>query len=129
MFGSDGLEKQPSDIRTEITHREEIIKNFDSKYIFKTKAIPNSSHIWIHGLVNFHDHEHTLREDKLIHLNHYAIQSLEFFQKVKMTRGAADFIQGENVRNMEYFKKYDKDATFEDLTLKNLILNPPESYE
>jgi len=128
MFGSDGLIEQPPDIRKSITHREEIIKHKDSKYIFQTSAIPNSSHIWIHGLVNYYDDEHTLREDTLIHLNHYAIQSLEFFQKIKMTRGAADFAEGEYVRNMDYFHEYDKDAKFQDLTLANLITNPPEDY-
>jgi hypothetical protein len=128
MFGSDGLLKQPPDIRTAITHREEKIINKDSKYIFKTKAIPNSSHIWIHGLVNYYDDERTLRDDNIIRLNHYVIQSLEFFQKIKMTRGAADFAEGEYVRNMNYFFEADKNATFEDVTLKNLITNPPEDY-
>uniref|UniRef100_A0A6C0HB72 Glycosyltransferase 2-like domain-containing protein n=1 Tax=viral metagenome TaxID=1070528 RepID=A0A6C0HB72_9ZZZZ len=128
MFGSDGLLKQPPDIRTSITHREEQIIHKDSKYIFKTKAIPNSSHIWIHGLVNFYDDEKTLRDDSIIRLNHYVIQSLEFFQKIKMTRGAADFAEGEYLRNMNYFFEADKNATFEDVTLKNLITNPPEDY-
>jgi hypothetical protein len=45
-----------------------------------------------------------------------------------MTRGAADFAEGEYVRNMNYFFNADKNATFEDLTLKNLITNPPKDY-
>jgi hypothetical protein len=53
-----------------------------------------------------------------IQLNHYAIQSKEFFEKVKMARGTADGLI--NVRDWEYFKQYDfKDQ--EDTKLKSLL--------
>lgn len=52
-----------------------------------------------------------LNEDLLntayLHLNHYAIQSREWFINVKCTRGAADGEAHENVRNEAYFAKYD----------------------
>jgi len=64
--------------------------------------------------------------NQLIKLNHYPIQSLEFFEKVKMTRGAADTLI--NVRNIDYFHNYNKNTTYYDDTLKNLILNPPKNY-
>ena len=53
-------------------------------------------------------------------LNHYAIQSKEFFKKVKMTRGAADTIKHNHVRDLNYFKRYDfKDR--QDVQLKELV--------
>jgi hypothetical protein len=128
MFGSDGLENQPTDIRTEITH---CAKNLwsETKYIFKPKIIISSSQISLHNLLNIsYLNKSRIRiANKLIRLNHYPIQSLEFFQKVKMTRGAADSESSNNVRDMNYFKKYDYNEV-NDETLKNIILNPLTNY-
>ena len=44
-----------------------------------------------------------------------------------MTRGAADCKNSENVRDMNYFKKYDYNDV-NDETLKNIILNPQINY-
>jgi hypothetical protein len=45
-----------------------------------------------------------------------------------MTRGAADVSWSENIRDMNYFNHYDQNKNYDDLLLKNLILNPPEDY-
>jgi hypothetical protein len=42
-----------------------------------------------------------------LHLNHYAIQSWDWFSRVKMTRGSATNSSQNNFRNKDYFKKYD----------------------
>ena len=128
MFGSDGLIEQPNDIRTAITLCATNLWN-ETKYIFKTSIIKNSSSIWIHWLIDIpYINESRIRKaNQLIRLNHYPIQSLEFFQKVKMTRGAADCKNSENVRDMNYFKKYDYNDV-NDETLKNIILNPQINY-
>lgn len=53
-----------------------------------------------------------------LNLNHYPIQSLEWFKKVKMTRGAADVPQAEHVRDLQYFQNYDQCSNdLEDLEL------------
>jgi len=128
MFGSDGLKEQPNDIRTSITHCKNRLDK-DTKYIFKPLAIKDSSSICIHSLVNIpYMNKSRIRvANQLIRLNHYPIQSLEFFTKVKMTRGAADTIAHQNVRDMNYFKRYDFND-MNDETLKNLVLNPPLDY-
>ena len=41
-----------------------------------------------------------------LHLNHYAIQSYDWFMKIKATRG--DATVSDNVRNAKYFWDYDK---------------------
>ena len=45
-----------------------------------------------------------------LHINHYQIQSVEFFQKIKMTRGDADNIKNNNFRTMDHFKKCDRNT-------------------
>ena len=128
MFGSDGLKEHPNDIRTAITH---CAKNLwtETKYIFKTCVIKNSSYIGIHNLLNIPTiNNNRIRiANKLIRLNHYPIQSLAFFQKVKMTRGACDTKDSENIRDMNYFNRYDFND-MNDETLKNLVLNPSINY-
>jgi hypothetical protein len=63
----------------------------------------------------------------LIQLNHYPIQSLEFFQKVKMTRGDVSSSAYENVRDLSYFHRYDTKEYCDEI-LKNLIINPLNDY-
>jgi hypothetical protein len=129
MFGNDGLIEHPPDIRTAITHRKEKMWN-ETKYIFKTSIIANSSQINIHNLTNlsYVDKNRIRIANQLIKLNHYPIQSEEFFKKVKMTRGAADTVLCDNIRNMDYFHGYNENTTFVDDTLKNIIVNPPKNY-
>jgi hypothetical protein len=53
-------------------------------------------------------------------LNHYLVQSKQYFKEVKMTRGAADIPAHENLRDWTYFKQHDFHE-IEDATLKNLV--------
>ena len=127
IFGSDGLETHPPDIRTAITHRAENLWP-GTKYIFKTNKI-DVSHICIHSLIHHSiPSERTFQNNTTIQLNHYVIQSLEFFQRVKMPRGDATSPYADGVRNMDYFKQYDY-REVQDEVLKNTVLNPPLFYE
>lgn len=128
MFGSDGLKEHPNDIRTSITHCAKVL-HVNTKYIFKPLVIKDSSSIWIHGLVNvqYLNKSRIRIANKLIRLNHYPIQSLEFFQKVKMSRGDVANYEVSNIRDMHYFNSYDVND-INDETLKKLVLNPPLDY-
>lgn len=128
MFGSGGHITQPNDIRTDITHCAEKLW-YETKYIFKTNVLKNSSSIWIHWLNDVpYIHKQRIRyANKLIRLNHYPIQSLEFFKKVKMTRGDVSCKTSDNIRDLSYFKIYDYKETTDE-TLKNIILNKTYSY-
>jgi len=123
MFGSDGHINHPEDIRKDITLRMKELWS-ETKYIFKPSIIDNSSRICIHNLIDINVKRKRIA-NKLIQLNHYPIQSLEFFQKVKMTRGCAT--RNVNVRDLNYFKSYDK-REFCDEILKNIIITPPNDY-
>lgn len=122
MFGHDNLKEHPKDIRVAITHREPKLHVL-TKYIFKPTAITSSSQITLHEIrANKVDFEKTIIENDLIRLNHYSIQSLEYFTKVKMFRGDAINAKDDDIRDMNYFERYNENATYSDETLKNLVL-------
>ena len=113
MFGSSGYVKQPQSIRKSFTMKRNGIHKL-------TKAI-----LWVKDVIEFKIHSHVVKGKSvkmpvIFKLNHYAIQSKEFFKKVKMTRGAADTIKHNHVRDLNYFKRYDfKDR--QDVQLKELV--------
>jgi FkbM family methyltransferase len=125
FYGSDGLINQPEDIRTAIVHRTDDIIN-GNKYIFKPSTVKDSSEIWIHWLVEPGTYQKkngliSTDNDTKIRLNHYIVQSLEYFQEVKMTRGDVSVSQNENIRTMETFNYYTQAATIKDDILKRII--------
>jgi len=125
FYGSDGLINQPEDIRTAIVHRTDDIIN-GNKYIFKPSIVKDSSEIWIHWLVEPGTYQkktgiNSINNDTKIRLNHYVVQSLEYFQEVKMTRGDVSTAENENIRTLEVFNYYTKAATISDDILKQII--------
>jgi hypothetical protein len=132
FYGSDNLIEHPKDIRTSILHREEDIVN-GIKYIFKPSSINNSSEIWIHWLVNSgtlqKKHMNEITQNDKIRLNHYRIQSFEYYKNVKMTRGDADVKQNENMRDLKYFEHYTEIATIKDDILKQIVENGYDSLQ
>jgi hypothetical protein len=132
FFGSNGHIKQPEKVVESFTKRSIPYKNYKNKHSWKsstkTKAIFKSN-----KMLSFSIHKH-LVEGHEIHLknnetksaeliiNHYAIQSFDWFMKVKGTRGDADNFIGifERVkqfsRNEEMFRDLDINEV-EDLRL------------
>jgi hypothetical protein len=51
--------------------------------------------------------DETLLETHYLQLNHYRIQSWEFYKNVKMTRGDVLNKKFDNVRTLKYFQMYD----------------------
>jgi GR25 family glycosyltransferase involved in LPS biosynthesis/tetratricopeptide (TPR) repeat protein len=98
FYGSDHLIEHPKDIRTSIIHRESDIEN-GTKYIFKPSSINDTSEIWIHWLVNpgtlQKKYTNEITQNNIIRLNHYRIQSYEYFTKIKMTRGDVNVNENE----------------------------------
>jgi len=129
MFGSSGHVKHPPDIRKDIVHRLPNIDAINTKYIFKPLAIRNSSQIWIHWLfyprtnIPIKSGKRVKTANKLIRLNHYVIQSKEYYQKVKMIRGDAVVARDNNKHNMTFFNTYDLSEIYVDNTLKKIVEN------
>jgi len=117
MFGSDGLLDHPADIRKSIVWRDKITHE-NTKYIIKLNKLQNINDIDIHKINNITNK--IIVNDK-IRLNHYPIQSLDFFTKVKMTRGDATSNVVDNVRDMNYFNKYNENMNHKDTDLADLI--------
>lgn len=130
MFGSDGLKEHPKDIRIAITHRKEIEKK-PKKYICKVSKI-DSSNIDIHTLVpsksNNLNNIISIHDDENFRLNHYRIQSLEYYMKVKMVRGDVVSKDWNKMRDMKYFNDDNENCDINDETLKNLVLFGKENY-
>jgi len=110
MFGARGgegaeadiFEKQPQSIRKSFVWRKDALDK-------NTKAIMLLKDVKDGGLF-MHASNVTGRSTECpanIQLNHYAIQSKEFFGNVKMTRGDATTPTSNSIRNWDYFKRYD----------------------
>lgn len=112
MFGSSGFKQQPDSVIQNFVWRWGCLKNNTERL---TKGIVKGSSLKKIGI-----HNHTMDTHEIlpvfnwkddvsqlpIHLNHYAIQSWEYFENVKMTRG--DATNEGNVRDEGYFKAFDK---------------------
>ena len=78
----------------------------DNKYSIKTENhLPFSQKFLIS--------ENILKASNL-HINHYQIQSVDFFQKIKMTRGDVSTVKKNNMRDMNYFKRHDNNELLDD---------------
>ena len=149
MFGSNGFNtiehQQPESVIKNFVKRQNYKNN---EYIFH-KSIVRTKY-----LIEFYIHYHTtennnyisshpsllndpfsddlqfskisedILENSYLHLNHYPIQSFNWFMKIKATRGDADNISKDNVRDEKYFYGYDAVSNdIVDLELCNISNN------
>jgi len=110
-FGSNGFYKQPLSVVESFDKRIANIANpnfLSHKNLFRPKFL-NSLDIHIHSVLGKTDNFSYLKnpEDPLFLLNHYVIQSNQFFNSVKAVRGDVNKIVGTNFRDMSYFNKFD----------------------
>mgnify|MGYP003705818041 CR=1 FL=1 len=141
MFGSSGMVLQPSSIRCSFVNR---MDENNKKHSFwrHDEMIEVKSGVAIRYLQHFNVHSHVywnpdfthtvsptgkqrfLGEDELasgiFQLNHYPIQSFDWFTRTKMTRGDSSSARFDHVRNINYFAKYDHNE-LEDKALANQI--------
>jgi hypothetical protein len=123
IFGSNGHIKQPDSIINGFTKRFDY-NNTNYKPFNNEKSICRTYNL---EKFNLHSHRQNgkiinlqLLKNSPLYLNHYAIQSWDWFKKNKMTRGDADSINSDNVRDENYFKKYDRNDIL-DTELSNII--------
>jgi hypothetical protein len=114
MFGSSDHVKQPPSVRKGFTWKK------------KEPQINCKSAVWFKDLKNdtslmAHTHEvtgKTIHNPPGLQLNHYIIQSKEYYETVKMTRGAPE--RPDNVRDWKYFEGNDVKEV-EDTELKDMV--------
>ena len=137
MYGSSGFINQPDSVIQNFIERQKYT-NYDVKTDKSQEVSFNFIKCIVRGskLIKLDIHNSFLNNDSTpnstckhktendlnkmnIHLNHYAIQSLDFFKNVKMIRGAADHLTSVHIRTLDYFKRYDhKDMIDEELKNK-----------
>jgi hypothetical protein len=76
--------------------------------------ITSDGNIKQHRNNNFIYISEELLNNSCLHLNHYAIQSWEFFSKIKMTRGDASSSSINHIRDKNYFDAYDNNIVLDD---------------
>jgi hypothetical protein len=115
LFGSSGHVEQPESIRKGFIHRKKDRMEYNGKSI-----------LWVDDIEFIQLHDSNVKDGKKLdtcpselQFNHYVIQSREFFEKIKMTRGDA-FYGNSTHRTWEYFDQNDfKDV--EDTLLKKFV--------
>lgn len=120
-FGSGGLIKHPASVRTGFTLRKPGLHfHIERKYLCRTSVVKSQQTMGIHTVSGARS-ERTISDNDRFHLNHYQLQSIEYFQNVKMTRGDATKAANDTMRQMEYFETLDASATLPDHLLANLV--------
>ncbi len=142
LFGSSGLIDQPLSVKESFTKRQA----FESSTTCNIKSFVRAQALQEIGI---HEHcikpeyrkvDVTMRDlDSVrtalqtpllkmsdetlnampVHCNHYAIQSWRWFCNVKMTRGSANCVEHDYVRDKKYFDTYDLNDVVDE-ELKNL---------
>jgi len=97
-------------------------KTLNKRYL--TSYISKSNHI--HEINDFTEINENIIENSALHLNHYAIQSLDWFMRVKATRGDVNAGVNENTRNKQYFQEYNFND-IDDLELSTITNNIAQS--
>lgn len=131
MYGSSGHIKQPTSVIHSFIYRKKLpyFTWGNYKSIGRTKAIEdiNGVHWYDHikegyRTIKYKDQNEMTEEEQRdlpFQLNHYIIQSWEWFKKTKMTRGDADFTF--NWRDEKYFKNWDSNDVLDDeLSIKRI---------
>lgn len=121
MFGSSGLVKQPTSLRESFVHRwPELDIHRHTKWICRTFALKFPYQIGNHKIAGI-DSRRVVSDNQTFKLAHYPIQSREFFETVKMSRGDVATSRSNAVRTWEYFDAYDTPATVFDDSLAQMV--------
>ena len=154
-FGSNGHKTQPPNVVHHFFYRDTDFPQAENANLVKTLFQPryytlqahtvvapsnkkeweSFPHVVMEGLAEpFRKHyrmwhlfdEKTLDLDSAdLHLNHYQIQSLDFWTRVKMKRGDADHSGWDQIRTFEYFDKRDKNLVLDkELSMKKQWKKP-----
>ena len=137
LFGSSGLKQQPTSIIQHFIHRRKYTEPLPilvgKKSILRGKHL---NHLELHNSITeksytitsdnkdiyeedyFIECTEQLLNNSFLHLNHYRIQSWEWFKTNKMNRSDAHTKNYDNIRNKQYFDFFDYFDTI-DTELKN----------
>jgi glycosyltransferase involved in cell wall biosynthesis len=121
IFGSGGHQTHPDSLRRRLCLRQEKLgDHVNTKWICRTRAIRQAGWISMHKVKGIR-RSRLISDNSVFQLNHYVTQSVEYFRKVKLTRGDAANEKSESVRDMVYFAAYDAPCVIEDRRLARQV--------
>ena len=123
IFGSSGFDEHPSSIRESLIDCHPGLSGHNNtKWLCRTKVFNPLVNAGVHK-IRGGSSTRTISDNTYLQLNHYIIQSREFFEKVKMKRGDATLAANDNVRDWAYFERLDDACTTKDTLLRDLLQN------
>ncbi|MGC4044234.1 MAG: glycosyltransferase family 2 protein [Armatimonas sp.] len=121
IFGSSGHVEHPESIRKGFLLRDpQPTRHCNTKWICRTRCIRTRYALGIHK-IRWVDSRRVVTDNENFRLNHYMIQSLQYFEEVKMPRGSCRTKTLDAFRNRDYFRQVDSLATYEDRTLSDML--------
>jgi len=102
MFGSSGLAQQPASTRRAFVWRKSEPDFGNTKAVVRLSAATELRVHW-----HYVSHGETIGCAPGFQVNHYPIQSREWFAATKMTRGDVNARWADSIRDWDYFKRYD----------------------
>lgn len=121
VFGSSEFELQPKSVRKSFVMRKpDLGPHVFTKWVCRTNALKDFSQLEIHKIKGVCSSK-AVSENEFFQLNHYQIQSREFYENVKMRRGDSVSSISDNARNWGYFEKLDQECTVEDNSLRQMV--------
>lgn len=128
-FGSNGLVEHPESLRQSLTLRApDLSTHFITKWLCRSAALKKQKNIEIHKIAGVCS-SRTISDNLRLQINHYPIQSVEYFQDVKMVRGDVNTPRNEMVRDMAYFEKLDAPCIVEELLLSDMVAKSKVSQD
>lgn len=110
-----------SSLRRCLTKRQPLLSAHENtKWICRTNSIRTPKALTVHKIIGCRS-ERTVSDNQTFQLNHYPIQSVEYFENIKIGRGDALNSKMNDIRDKKYFRRYDEPATLTDTTLANLL--------
>lgn len=120
QFGSSGHLAQPQSLRLGFVMRDPILDRH-TKCIFRTYIPVQPRTIRVHDVRRVRPSRMVV-DNVSLQLNHYAIQSRDFWQNVKMKRGDVYYAEIDMEKFNARFDATDARATLEDCLLRDLVV-------
>lgn len=121
QFGSSGLSEHPKSIRTAMVKvAPDLGTHTLRKYMVRTNQLRFGFSFDMHHVSGVPSRA-VVSDNHNFHLNHYQIQSRNYFETIKMQRGDVLHLSRDTLRDWTYFELVDQTCTVEDRCLSNLV--------
>lgn len=125
VFGSSGFDRHPGSLRRDMIKcfPENPLPHYEDgrKFMVRTECLREMLNLSIHGVVDVCSSA-VATDNQALQLNHYIVQSREYFGNVKVPRGDANSKAGGLIRTWDYFDSIDKRCSSEDRTLAHMVI-------